>query len=624
MAIRRWSAAGAAAAFSLVLMAGCIPGEDRALPEPSPTASQSPDPAPTPTPTPEPPPEDEPTSEPSSEPSPDPEPTSEPTPEPTSTPDPEPTPEPTPDPTPEPTATPEPTPEPTPTPAPEGDDPDAGPPAGKNRGFTPVLPSPDSRLVYVSSSGGSDANDCRSSKSPCKTLAAAIKHVRPGYPDHLYLKAGDVWQGESLGHLRTGGRSTAEPMVVTSYGKGARPRIEARSGSPRSLSFNTASQGLMHNLSVIGLHFQNVKLVAGHREFTGVKKDAQTSMFLGAHSNILLEDNVFDHHEVIFQNWDSGEPQNITVRRNIFTGAYTNTSSYSQSEGRPSNMYLDGVDGLLLEENVFDHGGWHASAKGAGANMYNHNVYVQYSDLGKTHVVRNNFFTRASSHGIQMRSGGLAENNFFGRNAIGIMMGYGENKPLPTGTPVKAHRNVVTEGQSMIKGHDHCQGNNLCTTALWGFEIIPPPTHPIDIDQNIAHSRTKASDEAWRALSSSKYGLQSQAFSIFRKRFHPDTPVKGLGENISWKWNPERAEERDFGHGRYPDEGRTLGDYYQHLRRSGVLAELVADGTVDRLRSGGDDFESYLNLVLHRAPGSWDERLAAPAVNDYVREGFGW
>ncbi|MDQ2623901.1 MAG: hypothetical protein M3Y20_01945, partial [Actinomycetota bacterium] len=496
-------------------------------------------------------------------------------------------------------------------------------PGANDEGFTSLAPSADSRLVYVSSSRGSDANDCLSEAKPCKTLAAGTKLLRGGSPDHLYLRSGDVWQGESLGGIRKGGRSAAEPMVVTSYGSGARPRLEARGATPRSLAFNTGVQGLVHNLSVVGLHLKNVKLDAKHGEFTGASADGQTSMFLGAHSNILLEDNVFDHHEVVFQNWDSGNPTNIKIRRNIFTGAYKSTTSYSQSS-RPSNMYLDGINGLLLEENVFDHGGWHATAKGAGANMYNHNVYVQYSDLGSTHVVRNNFFTRASSHGVQMRSGGLAENNFFGRNAIGIMMGYGENKPLPTGTPVKAHRNVVTEGQSMIKGHDHCQGKNLCTTALWGLEIIPPPTHPIDVQKNIVHSRTAASDDAWRELSAAKYGLQSQAFSIFRKRFHPDTPVRGVGENISWSWNPERADERDFGPGGYPDAGRTLGGYFQKLQANGALDDLVREGTVDKVRTGGDDFESFLNLVLNRAAGTWDARISAPAVNDYVRAGFGW
>ncbi|NLF04770.1 MAG: hypothetical protein GX593_07210 [Actinomycetales bacterium] len=461
-----------------------------------------------------------------------------------------------------------------------------------------------------------------SEAKPCKTLAGGISHLRSGYPDHLYLKSGDVWRDESLNTIRGGGRSPAEPMVVTSYGEGARPLLEAWASTPNTMSFNTGGR-MVHHLSVVGLHLKNVKLDDNHPEFTGKKADAQNSMFLGGHTNILLEDNVFDHRKVVFQHWDGRNVEDIAIRRNIFTGAYTSTSSYSQDD-RPSNMYLSGIDGLLLEENVFDHGGWHPTAEGAAANMYNHNVYIQYSDLGATHVVRNNIVTRASSHGIQMRSGGLAEKNFYGRNAIGMMMGYGQDKPLPAGTPVKAHDNVVTEGHSMIKGHDYCQGNNLCTTALWGLEIIPPNTHPIDIDHNLVHSRTTSVDEEWRTLPAARYGLQSAAYTIFRKRFHPDTPVKGVGDNISWKWNPERADDRDFGHGSYSDPGRTLGDYYQHLRSTGALDQWVEDGTVDKVRTGADDFESFLELALHRSPGAWDARLSASGINDYIRTGFGW
>ena len=614
------------AALSLCLVAACGPipdGRDSApRATPSPTASPSPsDPAPDPTgeddAEDEAPRDDEPGDEAPDESdddtsTPDPTPSPDPSPDPTKDPSPDPTPEPSPDPTPEPT--PDPTPDPDPSPDGDSRRTDA-------RGFTVVTPSADSRTIYVSSSRGSDDNDCLTEANACKTLKRGTSLLRRGHPDHLYLRAGDAWRNEKLQSVRSG-RSTAEPAVVTSYGEGARPRIEA-AGKNRSLSFNTGAQGLLDSVSFIGLHFQNVRLVAGHPEYTGKAEDGDTSMFLGGHKNILLEDNIFDHHKVVFQEWEGNNPTNISVRRNIFTGAYVSTSSYSQNN-RPSNMYLSGINGLLLEQNAFDHGGWHATAKGAGANMYNHNVYAQYSDLGNTHVVRENFFTRASSHGIQMRSGGVAEDNFFGRNAIAMLMGYGPNKPLPAGTPIQAHRNVVTEGQTMIKGHDHCQGNNLCTTALWGLEINPPPGFPVDLDKNIIHSRTKEADTAWREYTAGKYGIQSAAIALYTKRWDPSIANPGVHDNISWQWNPERREELDYGHGNYPDPGRTLGDYYQHLRGAGVLDELVADGTVDRVRAGSDDFESFLNLALNRSRGQWDDRISAPAVNDYIRAGFGW
>lgn len=594
-------------ALSLALVAACepAPGEDGAKPAPS-ASAESPPPSEEPGPEPQDPEESEapdPGTSPSPSPSPSPSLEPEPEPEPEA-PEPSPTSSPSPSPTPSPSASPRPT----PTPTPE--------PPATNQGFTPVRPSADSRLVYVSSSTGDDANPCTEAK-PCRSLEKGTSLMRAGYPDHLYLKAGDVWKNESLGFARSG-RSASEPAVVTSYGKGARPRLESRGGT-RVLSFNTGRQGLLDSVWFIGLHVANVRLDPAHPEFTGVKEDKQTAMFLGGHKNILLEDNVFDHMEVVFQEWEGRNPESITIRRNIFTGAYTSTSSYSQSS-RPSNMYLDGLKGMLLEENVFDHGGWNPVAQGAGANMYNHNVYVQYSPFGATHEVRGNFFTNASSHGIQMRSGGVAEDNFFGRNAIALLLGYGEDKPLGADAPVRAVDNVVTEGHSMMKGHDFCEGPNLCTLALWGIELKPPRTHPIVGERNVIHSRSRLQDEGFKKLWPQRNDLSVAGLQVYNQRLDPKNPPAGVRENLEWHW---LTPTQDTGSGDYPDPGRTLGDYFQHLRAQGVLDELVRSGLVDRVRQGEDDFDSFVQLQLHRAPGTWDERITAGAVNDWIRAGFG-
>src|SRR5690606_2212974 len=133
-------------------------------------------------------------------------------------------------------------------------------------------------------------------------------------------------------------------------------------------------------------HIKAYKLDTAHPQFTGHHGDGDKAVFLGGHTNLLLEDMLFDHVEIVLQDWNGGTPTNITLRRNIFTGAYYDQSSLDRN-GRPSNLYAKGVNGLVIEENVFDHGGWHPTVKNAGANMYNHNLYLQYENVGNKVVV---------------------------------------------------------------------------------------------------------------------------------------------------------------------------------------------------------------------------------------------
>src|SRR5207253_3107090 len=92
-------------------------------------------------------------------------------------------------------------------------------------GWTVIRPSTDTRIVYVSSSLGNDANDGLSQATPVKTLAKGGSLLRDGFPDWLLLKKGDTWIGEAIWN-NISGRSTNEPMLYSSYGSGARPLIK--------------------------------------------------------------------------------------------------------------------------------------------------------------------------------------------------------------------------------------------------------------------------------------------------------------------------------------------------------------------------------------------------------------
>src|SRR4051812_3980961 len=80
-----------------------------------------------------------------------------------------------------------------------------------SNGWTVVTPSADTRIIYVSSSQGNDANDGLSAATPVKTLVrgTAIMRTRTGFPDWLLLKRGDVFkEGIGLSNWKSAGRSS--------------------------------------------------------------------------------------------------------------------------------------------------------------------------------------------------------------------------------------------------------------------------------------------------------------------------------------------------------------------------------------------------------------------------------
>ncbi|MBT7661158.1 hypothetical protein HN604_03700, partial [archaeon] len=100
-------------------------------------------------------------------------------------------------------------------------------------GWTTFTPSVDTEIVYISDSLGNDAAceaylaseisdpfNPTTSVIPCKTISQAkgIYDLLPDNEPHwLLFKAGDTWNGQSLGTWSKSGRSKTEPAVVASY-----------------------------------------------------------------------------------------------------------------------------------------------------------------------------------------------------------------------------------------------------------------------------------------------------------------------------------------------------------------------------------------------------------------------
>ena len=86
-----------------------------------------------------------------------------------------------------------------------------------SNGFTVVTPASDSRVVYVSSTSGSDSNAGTSPQAAVKSIARGKSLIRNGSADQLLFKRGDTFSG-NFGIWGLSGRSADEPIVIGTYG----------------------------------------------------------------------------------------------------------------------------------------------------------------------------------------------------------------------------------------------------------------------------------------------------------------------------------------------------------------------------------------------------------------------
>jgi hypothetical protein len=437
-------------------------------------------------------------------------------------------------------------------------------------GFTPIVASSDTRTVYVSSSEGLDTNNGLTIQAPVKTLNRAFSLVRAGYPDHVLLKRGDVWVDENLSGAKSG-RSDAEPAVIAFYGEsGGRPKLKT-SGS-------SLSSSKLYHVNIMGLEIIAYKKNPADPAFDG--STSANIRMVGDFNDILFEDMKLRFVEFVIQGWNGGIPRNIQIRRSMILDKYSPGTSYTKNS-RPSGIYTDYGEGLTVEDNLWDHNGWNAEVVGAGANMYNHNMYIsEKGNIGNKIVVRNNIITRGSALGVHGRPGGLYENNFFGRNPIGLQMGYFLGPELAAGTIAYARNNVITEGLNMNRGIDACSDPNICTKAIWGLQVENLGQADVRVEGNIVSNRL----------------------------FNHEGYVKGIRENAQAKYSNNivyRWDTVDQGTtAGYPDPTRTLADYNASL-------------------GGERSFEAFIEAARSRGLQQWDTRYTAEAINNYIRAGFG-
>ncbi|MCI0650713.1 MAG: right-handed parallel beta-helix repeat-containing protein [Planctomycetes bacterium] len=278
-------------------------------------------------------------------------------------------------------------------------------------GWTVFEPTPNTLVIYVSSSEGDDSNDGLSPESPKATISAGYDELRDGYPDWLLLKRGDEWE-ESIPDWEKSGESEVAPMLVSSYGDtGDRPML--KTGNDQAfMVINGNNLPVLRHIAIVGLHCYAHTRDPNHPDFSVPAGNVSGFFVLHEVEDLLIEDCLVEYYgQGITITGENAGHFDVRLRRCVVLDSY---STDSNAEG----AFFGTTHGLTIEECIFDHNGWNDDVVGAVPNIFRHSIYV-YGNCSDV-AARRNIILRSASHGAQLRAGGAFDDNLLIQNSIGI------------------------------------------------------------------------------------------------------------------------------------------------------------------------------------------------------------
>lgn len=513
-------------------------------------------------------------------------------------------------------------------------------------GWTDLTPSADSRLVFVSSSTGSDSNNGLSEQSPKATIAAGYALIRDGFPDWLQLREGDNFPQFSGISLNKSGRSPGEPIVLTTYGSAdVRPVVNT----------NGAPGVTMSNVSNIVIAHLDLDPTDGVAQFRPDGSHPRAVFVYENCHDILIEGCRFTNFGAGIECGPLSEENantNIAIRRNVIDTTYTMTSGQSTQ-----GLLVRLTNGLLIEENFFEHCGWSSEdPRSEPPNGLDHAIYIQMNNTGCVH--RGNIVTRPSAAAMQCRSGGLIENNFVTESACGFRIGGAGATSEPLGwVQATLQGNVAIDGidyngqhgvATAVRIHnaggvvvrDNVFANTLQTSSNQARAINFEPhlswgNRAITIEDNIvydwggravmimSHASMEATD--WRFRRNQFQDSASSTQDLFLiSSTHEASAIVETSDNEYWGtsaqsgWFRVGSTEYDVAEFNalmddtsssvsaedYPDPTRDLGDYMTSL-------------------GAGSTLEDFVDEAVLQSQFNWRLEYCAEAVNNFIRAGFG-
>lgn len=470
------------------------------------------------------------------------------------------------------------TPAPVPDPEPEIPTPWVGPPEvipDPNAGWTVLTPSADSRIIYVSSSTGNDANDGLTESTPLATIAKAYSLTRKDYPDWILLKHGDEFVSNL--NWEKSGRSADEPAVLSGYGDGARPVI-----NEEGINYYGSNGKALSHLAFVGLQFKG----------NGI--NGKGIFLAGNVSDVLIENNSFDDYHLSMQIISIGEfiPTDLSIRRNVSTDAIG------------IGLLAVEIDKILLEENLFDNSG----QSGEGPSIYKHNVYLTKV---KNLTAKNNIFARGSNFGLKMASNDVAgftdflvENNLFFNN--GISLDASGNVPLGI-TTYRHQRGTINNNVFTEIGRTFADGSKQ-DMAAWMRN-----TETITWDSNyFVHKQHLAANPMFHWGDDERHkDITIQNSVVYDWSLGDGKPDSRYFEFNAYQASPLVGvtnlqlvnNQINLPAASYVDPTRTVGSYYTTI-------------------GGTNDAVAFLTAARGRSKANWSPQFTANAVNNYIRAGF--
>lgn len=458
---------------------------------------------------------------------------------------------------------------------------------------------------YTAVSAAGNDGTCSSSttsagaqSASCLTLDKGLSLVRNNKPDWLLLKAGDTWTNQVLNFntYRIGGVSATAPILISSYGTGARPLIQT---SATQSAIANAGNGGGNNLAVVGIDFYSYTRDPNNGSYNSTTSAANDPNAINintlATNFFLLEDCKVSWYgvNVVFQ---STAGTDTRFRRNVIVDAYSSSGAHSQG------VFAENVtaNGFLFEENLLDHNGWAVGITGAGATQFNHGIYLNNDDVfhGGAATFRGNIAAQSSSHGLYFRPGGTFANNFMVLNSVGGEIGYALATNNPTGTVTGS---VVFNSTS-----------NFATSLGWGINVAT--STGVSLTSNII---------------TQKIGGGSNGFSINFDNSDGSNPVNGSAtNNIVFSWD-KAVTDSNTGHGNVVtpncnDLGGTNNNPGGACPAEPFTAPTVTLGSYYGSIGGSPSTTAaFLTAARLQSKSNWNCALTAQAVVNYFRNGYG-
>lgn len=351
------------------------------------------------------------------------------------------------------------------------------------------------------------------------------------------------------------GESALHPQYVGAYGEGQDPKL---------------SSILMYQDKSSNIVVQNV--------------DVSSMTILGG-KNILLDHMSFTKNMVNLKDTDGLTVQNSDIFDVVRDEPVNNKDVWNASNNRTSGMYLAGVDGGLIRNNVFDRNGW---AEGYDYNMsldspmppsmYNHNLYVQHSSLDIT--VRDNVFMRGASFGAQVRPGGVIEGNTFIDNNAAVNFFSGFNYTLLLD-------NVITSaGYKQVSDYQGALSYGIDNFGKLGSLIGNIVTHLAD-----------------------PANPDEQAEKIIAQRTVAELEGNYTNDTIVYNWLSSKEVRPN----------QNVGDLDSQVLDRTTIQNFAAD-LLDKDKATIADLADFLRA---QAGGQLDNVADAEMINAFFREGFG-